>query len=195
MRTLFRLFPLLSGLALALLTVSCASGPGGDYGIASNVDARKIDQKSRSALESLYRSHPGARSLAARSRAILVFPDILKGGVILGGSYGDGTLYQRNRAAGFYRSISASYGLQIGLQKYGYALFLMDSAAINSLNSSDGWEIGSTPNLVVIDQGAALHISSTTLEDGIYAVVFGQKGLMAGVSLEGTKVTRLAVKQ
>lgn len=194
MKRLSRLLSLAIGSALALLTVSCATGPGGTHALASTTDARKIDQKSRAALEGLYRANPKARDLAARSQGILVFPDIVKGGVVIGGAYGDGTLYLRNRPAGYYRSISASYGLQAGLQKYGYVLFLMDEAAIRSLTASDGWEIGSAPNLVVIDKGAAGSFSTTTLEKGTYAVFFDQKGLMAGLGLQGTKVTRLAIQ-
>jgi lipid-binding SYLF domain-containing protein len=179
---------------LPFLVTSCATGPGGTHALASSADARKIDQKSRVALEGLYQTNPRARKLAANAEGILVFPDIIKGGLIIGGAYGDGTLYQRNRPTGYYRSISASYGLQAGLQKHGYALFLMDDAAIRSLNASDGWELGSAPNLVVIDKGAAGSLSTTTLNKGTYAVFFNQKGLMAGLGLQGTKVTRLAIR-
>ena len=188
---------ILAGLAariLSMLTVSCATGPGGKQAIVSNTDARKIEQKSRAALEGLYRTNPMARTLAMHAEGILVFPEIIKGGLVWGGAYGDGALYQRNRATGYYRSISASYGLQAGLQKYGYVLFLMDDQAMRSLNASGGWEIGTAPNLTVLDKGAAGSLSTTTLEKGTYAVFFNQKGLMAGLGLQGTKVTRLAIK-
>ncbi len=161
--------------------------------MTSSADARKIDQKSRSALERLYRTNPKARTLANNAEGILVFPDIVKGGLVWGGAYGDGALYQRNRATGYYRSISASWGLQAGLQKYGYALFLMDDKALRALNASGGWEIGSAPNLTVVDKGMAGSLSTTTLEKGTYAIFFDQKGLMAGLGLQGTKVTRLAI--
>ena len=184
----------LVGGLLTLLTVSCATGPGGSHALVSNADARKIDRKSRDALEGLYRTNPKARALAANADGVLVFPEIIKGGLVWGGAYGDGTLYQSNRATGYYRSISASWGLQAGLQKYGYALFLMDDKALRALNATGGWEIGSAPNLTVIDKGAAGSLSTTTARKGTYAIFFNQKGLMAGLGLHGTKVTRLAIQ-
>jgi lipid-binding SYLF domain-containing protein len=180
---------------LTLLTASCTSGPGGRDAIASNTDARGIERKSRTALEKLYQTNPKARTLANKAEGVLVFPDIVKGGLVWGGAYGDGALYQRNRATGYYRSISASWGLQAGLQKYGYALFLMDDKAMGALNASGGWEIGSAPNLTVVDKGMAGALSTTTLDKGTYAVFFDQKGLMAGLGLQGTKVTRLAIQR
>lgn len=192
---LMRLLPLFLISCLAMLLGSCATGPGGTYALPSHADARNIDQKARAALERLYNSNPKARSLGARSRGVLVFPGIIKGGLGIGGAAGDGALYLQNRPTGYYRSISASYGLQIGLQKYGYAVFFADDAALRALNASEGWEIGSAPNVVVIDRGVAESISTTTLEGGTYAIFFDQRGLMAGLSLEGTKVTRLAVNR
>lgn len=179
---------------MTLLSVACSTGPGGSQAMVSNVDARKIESKSRAALNGLYRSDPEARQLGAKARGILVFPEMIKGGLIVGGAYGDGALYQRGGATGYYRSISASYGLQAGLQKYGYALFLMDDNAIRSLNRSDGWELGTAPNLTVIDKGMAGSLSTTTINEGTYAVFFGQQGLMAGLGLQGTKITRLAIQ-
>ncbi len=178
----------------ALLIPSCATGPGGIYALPSHADARKIDQKARAALDRLYSSNQRARELGARSQGILVFPDIIMGGLGIGGAWGDGALYLRDRPTGYYRSISASYGLQAGLQKYGYALFLVDEAAIQALNAAEGWEIGSAPNIVVVDKGIAESLSTTTLEGGTYAIFFDQRGLMAGLSLQGTKVTRLAIR-
>ena len=181
--------------AFALLTVSCASGPGGNRGMRSSADARKIEAKSRDALNRLYASNPFARDMAKKAEGILVFPEMTKGGLLIGGAWGDGALYQRGRSAGYYRSISASYGLEAGLQKYGYALFLMNPKAVRKLNYSGGWELGSEPNLTVIDQGVAGSLSTTTYDNDTFAIFFDQKGLMAGISVQGTKITRLAIQQ
>lgn len=162
-------------------------------GIPSKVDHEALGANSRAALDKLYKSNPTALLLARNAEGVLVFPKITKGGLLIGGAYGDGSLFQRNNETGFYRSISASYGLQFGLQKYGYALFLMDEAAVRSLNSSGGWEIGSDPNLVVIDQGFSTTLSTTTAHTGTYAIGFDYKGLMAGLGLQGTKITRLNI--
>lgn len=179
---------------LTLLTVSCASGPGGTQAIASSVDARKIESKSRGALDRLYRNNPNVLKLAQRAQGVLVFPEVVKGGLVVGGAIGDGALYQRNQPTGYYRTISASWGLQAGLQKYGYALFLMDAEAVGGLNASGGWELGSAPSLVVIDKGAGASLSTTTITKGTLAVFFDQKGLMGGIDFQGTKVTRLGIK-
>jgi len=180
--------------ALTLLTVSCATGPGGSKGLTSTTDARQIEAKSRTALDKLYRTNPKAHDLAKNAKGVLVFPDIIKGGLVVGAAAGDGALYQRDQATGYYRSVSASYGLQAGLQKFGYALFLMDDTAMQGLNKSGGWELGSAPSLTVIDKGAAASLSTTTLNKGTYAIFFDQKGLMAGLGLQGTKVTQLAIR-
>lgn len=160
----------------------------------SNADARKIEAESRDALNRLYAKNPFARDLASRSQGVLVFPEMTKGGLLIGGAWGDGALYDRGRSAGYYRSISASYGLEAGLQKYGYALFLMDQNAINKLNRSGGWELGSEPNLTIVDTGVAGSLSTTTYDKGSVAIFFDQRGLMGGISVQGTKITRLAIK-
>ncbi len=193
MSTILKGFLVTGFSALTLFTVSCSSGPGGDRGITSNTDARQIERRSRAALDQLYRENPKALEIARNSQGVLVFPEILKGGFIVGGAGGDGALYQRGAATGYYRSISASWGLQAGLQKYGYALFLRDQASIDNLNKSGGWEIGSAPGITVIDKGKLGSLSTATLPKGNTAIFFDQKGLMAGLGLQGTKVTRLNI--
>ena len=130
----------------------------------------------------------------SKAKGVLVFPEVTKGGFVVGGAWGDGALYERNKPTGYYRTIQASYGLQAGLQKYGYALFLMDDAALRNLNKSGGWELGSAPNITVVDTGAAISLSTTTLTKGTNVVFFDQKGLMAGLGIQGTKVTRLNIQ-
>ena len=85
--------------------------------------------------------------------------------------------------------MAASYGLQVGVQKFGYALFLMNDKALTYLDKSDGWEIGVGPSIVV-DQGKAKTMTSTTLRDDVYAFIFSQKGLMAGLGIQGSKITK-----
>jgi lipid-binding SYLF domain-containing protein len=180
--------------ALALLTVSCASGPGGNQALVSNTDARKIEAASRSALANLYSTNPKAKDLGANADGILVFPSITKGGLVVAGAWGNGALYQRGKATGYYRSIAASYGPQAGIQNYGYALFLMDDQAMQSLNNTGGWEVGSAPGFAVLDKGWSGSFSTNTLKKGTKAVFFNQKGLMAGLGMQGTKITRLAIQ-
>lgn len=111
---------------------------------------------------------------------------------MVGAQYGrGGALRVNGRTAGYYNSVAASYGLQAGVQSYGYALFFMNDAALSYLDRSEGWEIGVGPTIVVVDAGAAKNLTTTTLKDNVYAFIFDQKGLMAGVGLQGSKITRI----
>jgi lipid-binding SYLF domain-containing protein len=186
----------LAGMTLPLCSlVSCSTGPGGRYGIKSNADARKIESDSRTALRSLYNQNPRAAKIAEKAHGVLVFPRMTRAGFIFGGAYGDGALFERGRPTSYYRSVSASWGLQAGASQFGYALIFMDSNTLANAQKTDGWELGGAPNITVLDKGAAGSISTTSLQKGAYAVFFDQKGLMAGLGLQGTKITRLAVEQ
>lgn len=193
MKTITKPLSLAAAAAVTFLAASCASGPDGNKALDSKVDARKIEANSRAALNQLYRTNPKALNLAKNAKAVLVFPSITKGGFVFGAAGGDGALYKRNKATGYYRTISASWGLQAGVQKYSYALFLMDDQAVAALNHSGGWDLGSNPNLVIVDKGASESLSTTTIKKGTYMIAFGHQGLMAGIDVQGTKITRLNI--
>ena len=158
---------------------------------ATAASAAEIDRDAQKALGDLYAKSPSAKMMGEKAIGILVFPGIVKGGFIVGGQYGEGALIKDGKTVAYYNTVSASYGLQIGLQKYGYALFFMTDSALKWLDKSDGWEIGVGPSIVVVDVGAAGSLTSTTVQSDIYAFFFDQKGLMAGLGLQGTKITRL----
>jgi lipid-binding SYLF domain-containing protein len=109
----------------------------------------------------------------------------------VGGAFGDGALLKNGRTAGYYRTIEASYGLQIGAQAFGYVLFFVQDSALEYLDKSDGWEIGVGLSLVVVDKGFAGSMTTTTAKDDIYAFFFDQKGIMGGLGLKGSKITRI----
>ena len=153
--------------------------------------ASEIDRKATAALKKLYATTSEAKALAEKAKGTLVFPNIVKGGFIIGGQFGDGTLRVNGTTVGYYRSVAASYGLQAGVQSFGYVLIFMDDASLAYLDKSDGWEIGSGPSIVIVDKGAAKTLPSTTLQSGVYAFIFGQKGLMAGIGLQGSKITKI----
>lgn len=167
---------------LALLAAGCA-------GSGSSSTAENIDQDSRQALKTLYANNPEAREIARQAKGILVFPKIIKAGLIVGGSYGEGELIVDSKVQGYYNTVSGTYGLQAGAQSYGYVLFLMNDKALDYLRKSSGWEIGVGPSVTVVNAGVAKKLSSTTLRDDAYAFIFSQQGLMAGLGLEGTKIT------
>jgi lipid-binding SYLF domain-containing protein len=153
--------------------------------------AAQINRDADAALNDLYQSTPAAKKMAGIAKGILVFPSIVKGGFIIGGQYGEGALRVGGKTRGFYNTVAASYGLQIGAQSFGYALFFLDDASLDYLRSSKGWEIGVGPSIVVVDEGVARSLTTTTAKSGIYAFFFDQKGLMAGLGIQGSKISRI----
>jgi lipid-binding SYLF domain-containing protein len=158
---------------------------------AHAASASEIDNAVSNAAQQLYANNPAARALSRQARAVLIFPRIVKAGFIVGAQIGEGALREHGNTVGYYRSAAASYGLQAGVQEFGYALFFMDRSSLNYLKKSRGWEIGVGPSVVVVDEGFARQISSTTLQQGVYAYFFNQRGLMAGMGLQGSKITRI----
>jgi lipid-binding SYLF domain-containing protein len=158
---------------------------------ASAATAADLDKDSRQALQTLYKTEPVAETLSRTAKAILVFPNIVKAGLVFGGSYGEGELIEGSKVVDYYNSGTGSWGLQIGAQTYGYAVFLMTDNAVKYLKESKGWELGVGPTVVVVDEGVAKNLSTSSLKDDAYAFIFSQQGLMAGVSVEGTKISRI----
>ena len=160
-------------------------------GQAFAVDTAVIERDSRAALAKLYKTTPAAKALGKKAKAILVFPSILKAGLIIGGQGGNGVLLVDGKAVAYYNIAAASYGLQAGVQEFGYAMFLMTDSARSYIDKSDGWEVGVGPSVVVVDSGAAKSLTTTTAKDDVYAFIFSQKGLMAGLGIQGSKITRI----
>ncbi len=160
-----------------------------------NIDANAADSKedldkqATLALQILINRHPIAAEISKRAQATLVFPKIVKAGLVFGGSYGEGVLIKEDSIVDYYRSLGLYWGLQAGAQSHGYVLFLMNEKAINYLQMSHGWEIGVGPSIVVMSNGVVKNVSTTTLKDDAYAFIFDQQGLMASLSIEGNNIT------
>jgi len=137
---------------------------------------------------------PRPRSLSKRAKGILVFPGIVKAGLVIGGQFGEGALFKNGKVTGYYNTAGASYGLQAGAQKFGYALFFMNDGALAYLDRSEGLELGVGPSIVVMDDGMAKQTSTTTLTKDVYGFIFSQSGLMAGLGLQGNKITKIDKK-
>jgi lipid-binding SYLF domain-containing protein len=157
-------------------------------------DMSALDEDVHAAIEALKVTSPAAVALAKGARAVLIFPTITKAGFIVGAEYGQGALIKPKQGGGYYidghYSIkAASYGLQAGVQTYGFALMLMNDGAVEHVETSPNWDLGVGPSIVVVDQGMAKTLSAQTASDAIYAFTFGQKGLMAGLGLRGSKIT------
>ena len=157
--------------------------------VATAETAAEIDRDVDIAIEKLYAGSSAAKELSKVAKGILVFPNVIKGGLIVGGQYGVGALREGGKSVGYYNTAAASYGLQAGAQSFGYALFFLSESALEYLTTSKGWEIGVGPSITVVDEGLAKSMTTTTAKDDIYAFFFGQKGLMAGIGLQGSKIT------
>jgi lipid-binding SYLF domain-containing protein len=160
---------------------------------AAAASASQLIRASETALATLYANQPKAKLLAQRAAGILVFPNIVKAGFMFGGQSGNGVLFKGGVPTNYYNISAASFGLQAGVQSFSYALFFMTDSALSYLSKSHGWAIGSGPSVVVLDKGAAASMTSTTLSQDVYAIPFGQTGLMAGLGLEGSKITSINV--
>ena len=152
----------------------------------------KLDRNARTALDSLYASAPGAQALGERARAVLVFPDVKKAAFLLGVQSGEGVLFQDGKVAGHFSIGGIQGGLEAGAASYNYALFFLSDDALQSLLSRrDGFDIGVAPNVVLVNVGATKEATAATARADIYGYVFGERGLIGGVSLQGVKITRV----
>lgn len=163
----------------------------GAAGAAQAASSDDLNRDSAQALQHLTETNHTAAEISRHARAVLIFPNIVKAGLVFGGAYGEGTLMKGGHVVDYYNSVTGSWGLQAGAQSYGYVVFLMSNKAEQYVNKSDGWEIGVGPTVVVVDEGVAKNLSTSTLKDDAYAFIFSQQGLMAGVSIEGTKISRI----
>ncbi|MFZ4125139.1 MAG: YSC84-related protein [Rickettsiales bacterium] len=150
-----------------------------------------LNKDANQALVLLTKANPLASDISQKAKAVLIFPNIVKAGLIFGGAYGEGVLKQDGKVNGYYNSVTASFGWQAGAQSYGYAVFLMSDKAIQYVNETHGWEIGVGPTVVMVDAGVAKNLTSSTLKDDAYAFIFDQQGLMASLSIEGTKISKI----
>ncbi|HCX67255.1 lipid-binding SYLF domain-containing protein [Parvibaculum sp.] len=175
------------GLALALAALVSI----GTIDNAKAATAEDLNKEAELALDKLYRTNSVAKEISEKAEAILVFPSIVKAGLVFGGAYGEGVLMEDGVPKDYYNSVTGSWGLQAGAQSYGYAVFLMNDKAVDYLKESHGWEVGVGPTVVVVDEGVAKNLSTSTLKEDAYAFIFDQEGLMAGVSIEGTKISQI----
>jgi lipid-binding SYLF domain-containing protein len=159
--------------------------------VATAETAAEIDRDVDIAIEKLYAGSSAAKELSKVAKGILVFPNVIKGGLIVGGQYGVGALREDGKSVGYYNTAAASYGLQAGAQSFGYAMFFMTEGALKYLKKSSGWEIGVGPSIVVVDAGLARSLTTTTAKEDIYVFFFSQKGLMAGLGIQGSKITQI----
>jgi lipid-binding SYLF domain-containing protein len=160
--------------------------------LARAASRQELERDAARALDNLYAKNTAARLLGTKAKAVLVFPNIVKAGFMFGGQLGEGVLEKGGRPVGYYNSVAASYGFQAGVQVFGYALFFMNDQALAYLDKSEGFELGVGPSIVVVDAGVGKSLTSTTITQDVYAFIFDQKGLMAGIGIQGSKITKIS---
>jgi lipid-binding SYLF domain-containing protein len=134
--------------------------------------AAELGGDANASLQKLYASVPAAKALGAKAQAILVFPKVTKAGLGVGGQFGEGALLKGGKAVAYYNTAGASVGLQAGAQQFVYAMFFMNENALAQLDKSGGFEVGVGPTVVVVDEGKAKTMTTTTAKDDIYAFIF-----------------------
>ncbi len=174
-----------------LAAASLAAVFGGLPQLAQAATAEDLNKDASQALNALYARNPASVEVAKKAKAILVFPKVIKAGLVFGGAYGEGVLMKLGKPTEYYNSVSASWGLQAGAESFAYVVFLMSDKAVKYLADSKGWELGVGPSLVVVNEGVAKNLSTTTLKDDAYAFITDQQGLMASLSIEGTKISHI----
>jgi len=178
---------------LSLILASAAALPfsAGSFDTANAATAEDLNKDTTQALQSLSKTNPLAAEISKEARGVLVFPSVVKAGLVFGGSYGEGVLKRGSTVIDYYNTVSGSWGLQAGAQSYSYVVFLMNDNAVDYIDKSQGWEIGVGPTVVLVNEGVAKNLSTSTLKDDAYAFIFDQEGLMAGLSIEGTKISKI----
>lgn len=178
--------------ALATVPLSgCTTARSGPENAADK--RREIDAAVDGALSRLYANASSARELSSRAEGILVFPRVLAAGFIVGGEYGEGSLRVRNKPVGYYRTTTGSFGLTAGAESKAIVLMFMTPDALQKFQSSSGWTAGVDGSVAIARVGAGGGVDTQTAQAAIIAFVLTNAGLMADLSLEGTKITRLSI--
>ena len=178
--------------SIAAMALALASAFGPLAVSSAHADAAQLTDDAQRALHKLEATTPRSAVLRApRQGGAGGSCSILKAGLVFGGETGNGVLLEHGHAAGYYNLSGGSWGLQIGGQDFGYALFFMTDSSLDYLKKSDGFAAGTGPSSTVINTGGAAEADTTTVSSDVYAFPFGEKGLMADLTLQGTKITRI----
>jgi lipid-binding SYLF domain-containing protein len=183
----------IAALLSAVLIAACSSTTTTSSSSSEATSHAQLEQEARVALAQLYATTPRAKELSGNAAGILIFPDVVKAGLLIGGSGGKGVLFGADgNVKGYYKAGAVSWGLQAGAQSFSEAMILMTPESIQHLDSADGWSVGVGPSVVVADAGMAKDITTTSERSDVYAFIYGQSGLMAGLGVQGQKITRLS---
>lgn len=160
---------------------------------AQAASAAEIDQAVDKTLQA-FAEIDGARAFLGIAKGVLVFPKVYKAGFVVGGEYGEGALRVDGRTVDYYSTAAASFGFQLGAQAKSIVVLFTDNAALQAFRASDGWKVGVDGSVALVDIGAGKAVDTNNIRDPVIGFVFGQKGLMYNLTLEGSKFTRLEKK-
>jgi lipid-binding SYLF domain-containing protein len=181
---------LLRRLSSLLLIASVGLAP-----LAALADSRaEIDARVREAVQDLYKTSSAAKDLGAKAHGMLVFPRIFKGGIGIGGEYGEGALLTGGHTTGYYNIAAASIGLQLGVQEKSVVIMFMNGESLKKFRDSKGWKVGVDGSVAIATLGAGEALDTETLQKPIIGWVFSNKGLMYNLTLEGSKISKLDKK-
>jgi lipid-binding SYLF domain-containing protein len=180
------------GLALAGCTTT---GPDSNNSTAATNESRRqsINASVDGAMSRLFTTVQGSRELVSKARGVLVFPDVLQAGLIIGAQHGDGALRVGGSTVGYYSTTSASFGLQAGAQSKALIFLFMTQDSLDNFRNADGWSVGADASVALVKIGANGAVDTTTATAPVEVFVLTNSGLMGDLSLQGTKVTRLKI--
>jgi lipid-binding SYLF domain-containing protein len=159
--------------------------------VSISATREQIDERVQNTMTQFNQLNPAHQDLVNRAKGILVFPHVTKGGAGVAGEFGEGALLVNGQNAGYYSLSQASVGLTLGLAKHEEIIMFMTQEALDKFTSSKGWAVGADTGVAVLSKGAGGDYDSKTLQRPILGFVFGEKGLIADVSLDGTKITKI----
>jgi len=154
-------------------------------------DKKEIDIKVNQALKQFSKTVDGASSFLSKAKGVLIFPEVVKAGFGIGGEYGEGVLQIKGKTVAYYNTASASIGFQLGAQIKNVMIVFLESAALNKFRKSDGWEAGVDGSVALIELGTGKSIDTISHNKPIVGFIFGNKGLMYNLTLEGSKISKI----
>jgi lipid-binding SYLF domain-containing protein len=170
-----------------LITALCLAGMPAAYAAGKT----EINAKVKATMTTFYSQVKSGRELARKAEGILVFPEVFKAGIGIGGEYGEGALLIRNKTSGYYSTAAASIGFQLGAQVKSQIIMFMTKRALKNFQDSDGWKAGVDGSVALVTVGAGGDVDTNTIKDPVIGFIFSNKGLMYNLTFEGSKITRL----
>ncbi len=158
---------------------------------ANAASAYEIDADVDNALGHFYRTVGGARELVRDAAAVLVFPSVVKAGMGIGGEYGEGALRRHGHTEGYYNTVSASFGFQLGVQARTVIILFMTEEALGSFRRKHGWKVGVDGSVALVTVGVGGSVDTNQIKRPVIGFILDQKGLMYNLTLEGSKITRI----